>query len=121
MSRNIHALYLLASSDSNGIIFDCKYECQPSAPKPNARCLLAKLYARSINSNAFLSSVLSESRNSSSFVLHSVITASKKNIIVSTASVSFHSSYCNRFIDERLQPQDSSLLFGKVISEHTFE
>src|SRR5699024_10919067 len=55
MSRNIHALYLLASSHSNGIIFDCKYECQPSVPKPRALCRLAKLYARSINSNAFLS------------------------------------------------------------------
>src|SRR5690625_7086494 len=47
ISRNIHALRFVASILSNGIIFDCKYECHPSAPKPNARLSLAKLYARS--------------------------------------------------------------------------
>src|SRR5690625_106001 len=48
MSRNIQAFNFEASSDSNGIIFDCKYECQPKAPNPSALCRLAKLYARSM-------------------------------------------------------------------------
>src|SRR5699024_11935366 len=72
ISRKIQAFNFDASNDSNGIIFDCKYECQPSAPKPRARCLTANLYARSINLNACLSSLESEPLNRSSFSINSV-------------------------------------------------
>src|SRR5690625_7968097 len=50
ISRNIQAFNFDASNDSNGIIFDCKYECQPKAPNPSALCRLAKLYACSMRS-----------------------------------------------------------------------
>ena len=62
---NISAFFIIASIESNGIILDCKYECQPNAPIPNALWFLAKLHALSINGILEL------------FSINSVITASK--------------------------------------------
>src|SRR5574344_435414 len=58
------------------------------------------------------------SLNCSNLVIKSVITASRNHIIVSTASVFFHSSKCRTFIEDRLHTNDQSSLSGKAISEH---
>ena len=53
--------------------------------------------------------------------MYSSITASRNQIIVSTASVSIHSSAFNIFIDAKLHTKDSSSDDGKQISEQRLD
>src|SRR5690554_242378 len=67
--------------------------------------------------NANWSSFSLESRSASNLFKNSVITASKKKTMVSTASVSFHSSYFKIFMLDKLQTNDQSSVDGRAISE----
>ena len=55
------------------------------------------------------------------FSIYSSITASRNQIIVSTASVSDHSSKVRQFMLARLQTNDHSLEAGRQISEQRFD
>src|SRR5690554_1408453 len=55
---------------------------------------------------------------SSVLAINSLITASKKYVANFTASVSFHSSYNSKFIEDKQHTNDSSLEDGRAISEH---
>ncbi len=53
--------------------------------------------------------------------MNSCKTASKKKIAKRTASVSFHSSYNSKFIEDKQQINDSSADEGNIISEQRLE
>ena len=109
MNFDILIASICASNDSNAIILDCRYECQPSWPRPSALQRTAKLYEDSMNLMPRV------------FSMYSSITASRNQIIVSTASVWLHSSNVKQFIDARLHTNDSSKDDGRQISEQRFD
>src|SRR6185503_189003 len=76
MNCHISTLSFLASTDSNGIIFDCRSECHPRTPMPMARCLSANLVAFSMNG---MFRVL---------MMYSSMTASRNNVRLNMTSES---------------------------------
>src|SRR5210317_237954 len=78
ISLNTSTFNFALSLVSNANPLDCKSECHPKTPKPNALCLLAKLYAFSIYIKALLPSIVPLSLYASILVQNSVTTASKK-------------------------------------------
>lgn len=92
ISLKISTLSFDASLLSNAIILLWRSECHPSAHNQRALFSLAKLYALSINANACLLKGSASSCIAANFWIKSSITASRKYVRVSTASVSFHLS-----------------------------
>ena len=105
ISENILWVWAVDAIELNGNPFCCKNECQPITPKPNAlpfRAWACVLFNESLPFD---------------LSINSCITPSKNQVANSTASVSFHSSYLAKFIEDRQQINECSSSVNKVISE----
>ena len=106
ISENMLWVWAVDAIELNGNPFCCKNECHPITPKPKARPFLA------------WECVLFKLSLPLDLSINSCITPSKNHVANSTASVSFHSSYLAKFIDDKQHINECSSSVNNVISEH---
>ena len=101
----IFLVWTVDATELNGNPFCWRKVCHPITPKPKALPLAACLWVRFKLSLPFDLSI------------NSCITPSKNQVANSTASVSFHSSYFAKFIEDKQQINECSSSVNNVISE----